>query len=45
MFFPVTVAIDFNNRGMVDNSVDGSHRHHCIREDLIHKFIESKDAL
>jgi len=27
MFPPVTVAIDLNDRGMVDNSVDGCHGH------------------
>jgi hypothetical protein len=35
MFSPVTFSIDFNNRGMVDNPVDGSHRHQGVREDLI----------
>ena len=27
VFFPVANAIDFNNRGVMDNSVDGSYRH------------------
>ena len=35
MFFPITVSVDFDNGGMMDNSVDGSYRHHGIREDLV----------
>ena len=27
VFFPVANAIDFNNRGVMDNAVDGSYRH------------------
>jgi len=35
VFSPVTVAIDFKDRGMVDNSVDGCHGHQGVREYLI----------
>jgi hypothetical protein len=35
MFFPVTVAIDFNDSGMVDNPVDCHYGHQGVREYLI----------
>ena len=35
VFFPVTVAINFDNRGMVNDPIDGSDCHHGIREYLI----------